>query len=167
MRKQVCRQSQDRQRTKNLNQDERTNTMSDLWHPLWSERGLPGDGLNTCTGTATDTHRQVVGLLPMLQMNSVTSLSRSSVPSFPTLFLLSSFPHSRVGLNLQQCKPIFHPLTPTHPTLPLHFRNGCGNTSTEHTDGLQSSSGAEGRLQTTVSFYWYKQLFKSQCAQTL
>lgn len=55
--------------------------MSDLWHPLWSERGLPGDGLNTCTGTATDTHRQVVGLLPMLQMNSVTSLSLACLPS--------------------------------------------------------------------------------------
>lgn len=149
-RKQVWRQSQDGQRTKNLNQDERADTMRELSHKLWGEWGLPDERLNTCTGTATDTHRQVHGSLPTLRMNSVTSLSHSSFPSPP--LLLSSTAQSKAGLSLQQCKPIFHPLTPpTHsPSLPLHFRNGCGNTSTDTQTASSLPRGAGDWLQTTA-----------------
>lgn len=61
---------------KNLNQDVRADTMRELWHKLWGKWGLPDERLNTCTGTATDTHRQVHGSVPTLRMNSVTSLSQ-------------------------------------------------------------------------------------------
>lgn len=127
---------------KNLNQDVRADTMRELWHKLWGKWGLPDERLNTCTGTATDTHRQVHGSLPTLRMNSVTSLSHSSFSSPP--LLLSSTAQSKAGLSLLQRKPIFHPLTPpTHPPNPhpLHFRNGCGNTS-RHTCFSQSAKGS-------------------------
>lgn len=73
---------------KNLNQDVRADTMRELWHKLWGKWGLPDERLNTCTGTATDTHRQVHGSLPTLRMNSVTSLSHSSFSSPPFCFRL-------------------------------------------------------------------------------
>lgn len=97
--KQVWRQSQDLQRTKTLNQDERANTMRELWHKLWGKGGLPDERLNTCTGTATDAHRQGDGSQPTLRMNSVTPLSHSSMLSFSLLFCF------RLLLNISSSYP--------------------------------------------------------------
>lgn len=125
--------------------------------------GLADERLNTCTGTATDTHRQIRGPQPKLKMNSVTSLSHSGFSSPPCLpptprplscFRLvhkvkRAWAFSRRG-------PIFHPLTrparpPSLPPTPLHFRNGRGNTSGRRTHAPRRlPRGARDRLQTTV-----------------
>lgn len=116
----------------NLNQDESTTQREKFDINFQAKRVFPDERLNTCAGTATDTQRQVYGSLPTLQMNSVTSLPCSTL--LLCSILLSPFPQSRgpqpsaVRANISSAYP---------PTLPLHFRNGCGNTSTEHTDSFQ------------------------------
>lgn len=144
--KAVTRSAEDK---KTWIKDERADTMRELWHKLWGEWGLPDERLNTCTGTATDTHRQVGGSLPTLRTNSVTSLPRShsSVLSFP------SSAQSRVGLSLQRCRPIFHPLTP--PTRPptlsiLGMAVEILAPSAQTASSLPRASRAGGWLQTTV-----------------
>lgn len=107
--KMVTRSTQD---TKKM-QDERVDTIGELWHKLWGKWGLPDEKLNTWTGTATDAHRQDRGSLPELRMNSVTLLSHYSTSSPSPL--LSFNAQRTAGLSLQLCKPIFHPLSPQAP----------------------------------------------------
>lgn len=113
--KQDWRQSQDQHRTQKKIQDERVDTIGELWHKLWGKWGLPDEKLNTWTGTATDTHRQDCGSLPGFRMNSVTLLSHYSTSPSP-LFLFNA--QRTASLSLQLCKPIFHPLSPNPPLLP-------------------------------------------------
>lgn len=94
--KAVARWAGDKKK-KNMNQDVRDCTMREPWHKLWGKWGLPDERQNTCTGTATDTHRQIRGPLPKLKMNSVTSLSHSGFSSLPTSPLLSSSAQSEAG----------------------------------------------------------------------
>lgn len=107
--KTVTRSTEDRRKI----QDERADTIGELWHKLWGKWGLPDEKLNTWTGTATDTHRQDRGSLPAFRMNSVTLLSCYSPPSPPPL--LSFNAQRTAGLSLQRSKPIFHPLSPPSP----------------------------------------------------
>lgn len=103
---------------KNLNQDVRDYTMRELWHKLWGKWGLPDERLNTCTGTATNTHRQIRGSLPELKMNSVTSLSHSGFSSLPPSAFVYCTKWSGAWA-FSQSRPIFHPLTrPTYNPLP-------------------------------------------------
>lgn len=113
--KMVTRSTQD---TKKM-QDERVDTMGELWHKLWGKWGLPDEKLNTWTGTATDAHRQDRGSLPELRMNSVTLLSHYSTSSPSPL--LSFNAQRTAGLSLQLCKPIFHPLSPQPPPFTTHL----------------------------------------------
>lgn len=113
MEKQDWRWSQDQHRTQKKMQDERVDTIGELWHKLWGKWGLPDEKLNTWTGTATDAHRQDRGSLPELRMNSVTLLSHYSTSSPSPL--LSFNAQRTAGLSLQLCKPIFHPLSPQPP----------------------------------------------------
>lgn len=92
--KMVTRSTQD---TKKM-QDERMDTIGELWHKLWGKWGLPDKKLNTWTGTATDAHRQDRGSLPELRMNSVTLLSHYSTSSPSPL--LSFNAQRTAGLSL-------------------------------------------------------------------
>lgn len=154
--KQDWRQSQDQHRTQKKIQDERVDTIGELWHKLWGKWGLPDEKLNTWTGTATDTHRQDRGSLPGFRMNPVTLLSHYSTSPSP----LFSFNAQRTAsLSLQLCKPIFHPLSPNPPLLPtfsLHFRNGCGNTSTD----IQTASRLPNRAEGEPLSFFEKRIYK-------
>lgn len=123
-------QSQDLHKTEGW-KTESADTMRDIWHPLWGGMG-PSRQEAKHMHWHCYRHPQASRWLPA---------SAANEPSHLTPLLCSLLFHIEEGLSLQRCEPIFHPLTPTilslHPaTLPLHFRNGCGNTSTERTDSF-------------------------------
>lgn len=155
-RKQVWRQSQDLQRTKNLNQDEMANTMRELWHKLWGEWGLSRQEAKHMHWHRYRQPQANRGSLPTRRMNSVTSLSHSSVLSFSPLFCFRLLHRVEWASAFSGASQYFILLPPT---LPLHFRNGCGNTSTQTASSLPRRAG--GCLQNnTLKFYWHKKLTK-------
>lgn len=121
--------------------------MRDFWHELRGKWGLPDERLNTCTGTATDTHKQIRGLLPKVKMNSVTSLSHSGFSSLPPAFVYSTKwsgpePFFTARANISSS---YSPHSPSHPPhTPLHFRNGCWKYEQQkHTCFSPSAKGSE------------------------
>lgn len=110
-----------------------------------AKRAFPDERLNTCAGTATDTHRQVYGSLPTLHMNSVTSLPCSTL--LLCSILLLPFPQSRgpqpsaVRANISSAYP---PLS--HSILGMAVEILAQSTQTA--SSLPRRAG--GTLQTTV-----------------
>lgn len=116
-------------------------TIGELWHKLRPVGPSRPGKRNTWARTDTDTRRQDRGSRPVFPVNPVTLLSLLPLPCFR--LMLREQQASAFNAASQFFIPLAPPSYPTHP-LSLHFRNGCGNTSTDLQTASRLPSGAEG-----------------------